>query len=291
MLPPDARARRRVRAARARSGRVVGVEQRGVARQVQVPQARDPEAQRRGAHQRRQQAELGAGQRPHRVVGGDEGAARGPRRGGRCRGRCTSRSGTRRCRTARCRRRRSRSRRSRVSRSWPRCRARTSRCRGTGRRGSAPRGSARVGRPTRPAAAGRRVRSSISARCAGVEEGAAPPARSRSTRPGRAGWAAAAAKSCAGQVHARQHLADLRAVRARRAPAGGRRAGGRPRPPACPCSVCRSAPLGVGLRRGHRDAALRQVLHQVQVEGQLLEASAARTASARSCAAASVSAK
>jgi hypothetical protein len=39
---------------------------------------------------------------------------------------------------------------------------------------------------------------------------------------------------------------------------------------------------GVGMRLGHRHAALGQVLHQPQVKGQLLGPSGARTASARS---------
>ncbi len=41
-----------------------------------------------------------------------------------------------------------------------------------------------------------------------------------------------------------------------------------------PHSVCRMSPSLVALRVGHRNAALGQVLHQVQVEGQLREAQA-----------------
>ena len=82
----------------------------GVARQVHVPQAREPEAKRAGAHQRRQQAELGALERPHARRRRRRAPRPAPRRGGRTRGRCTSRSGPRRCRTAGSRRRRSRSR-------------------------------------------------------------------------------------------------------------------------------------------------------------------------------------
>ena len=73
-----------------------------------------------------------------------------------------------------------------------------------------------------------------------------------------------------GQVHARQHCADLRAVvgigRELVAPGQlvdhcGRLAGQR----------VQEVAVGVGLRFGHRDAALREVAHQAQVEGQLLE--------------------
>ena len=41
---------------------VVRLQQRGFARQVQVPQAREPEAQRAGAQHRRQQGALGCGE-------------------------------------------------------------------------------------------------------------------------------------------------------------------------------------------------------------------------------------
>ena len=52
---------------------VVRGEHGGVARQVVVPQPRDPEAQCRGAHQRRHQPALARAELAHRVVGGDEG--------------------------------------------------------------------------------------------------------------------------------------------------------------------------------------------------------------------------
>ena len=51
---------------------VVRGQQRGVARQVGVPQARDPEPKRCGAQQRRHQAPLGTGQRAQRGIGVDQ---------------------------------------------------------------------------------------------------------------------------------------------------------------------------------------------------------------------------
>jgi hypothetical protein len=184
-------------------------------------------------------------------------------------GRCTSRSGTRRGRTARCRRRRSRSRRSRsavepgspsnmtLSRNrsaWTGPRA-TRRSRGrSGQSCCWKASSLSAARPARPSRCGSTT-GTVS-----FHHG----------RPRRLGWCGS--KSAPGQVHARQHRAHLLAVKAGRAPVGGRRAAvdhrGR-----LAHTVCRMSP-GVGLRVGHRDAAARQVLHQVQVERQLLEGQA-----------------
>src|SRR5690349_7470960 len=49
-------------------GRVVRLQDLRVARQVHVPQAREPEAEGAGAHHRRQQADLAALERPHALV-------------------------------------------------------------------------------------------------------------------------------------------------------------------------------------------------------------------------------
>ena len=64
---------RALRAARARNGSGrARVSTLGVARQVQIPEPREPETERRGAHQRRQQAPFAALERPDRLVGGDQ---------------------------------------------------------------------------------------------------------------------------------------------------------------------------------------------------------------------------
>mgnify|MGYP003693789933 CR=1 FL=1 len=125
---------------------------------------------------------------------------------------------------------------------------------------------------------------------------AAPPARRRrgaaattgtvslhQARPRRFGCAAAGSRAPA-QVHAREH------ARRRCAQCGGVRrqvvlaAAGRSTTAAgLPLSACRIAPLRVGAAaRAPGCAWSAQVLHQVQVERQLLGASGARTASARS---------
>ncbi len=64
----------RSRSTRSKSVGVVRLEHRGLARQVEVPQPRGPEAQRAGAHHRRQQAQLVGAQGAFGVVGGDHGA-------------------------------------------------------------------------------------------------------------------------------------------------------------------------------------------------------------------------
>ena len=226
------------RAARARngSGRAACSRLR-FARQVEVPQARDPEAQRRRAQHRRQQRALGAGQRAHALVGGHEGGGARRRRARRWSGRCTSRSGTRPGRTARCRCRRSRSRRSRTAGRGPAVVVEH----------HVVAEQVGVDRPARQRRHGRRrghvvLEGQLVAQQRGLRRrpgAAAPPAPCRSTRPGRAGWAGA-----------RRSRAPARCMRASIAPtcaqcvgvgrqpvaAGQPRA---PRRPACRPSVVR----------------------------------------------------
>ena len=56
---------------------VVCLQHGSLARQVVVPQPRDPEAQRTGAQHRRQQAAFGVGERPDTVVGLQQGVVSG----------------------------------------------------------------------------------------------------------------------------------------------------------------------------------------------------------------------
>ena len=136
-------------------------------------------------------------------------------------------------------------------------------------------------RPRRRVAAGRRVRRPAASPAPASTTG--PDHRHRlgpPARPRRLGW------------HEREVLRG-RCMRASIQPtiaqcrrrvgreAGGSRAAARPPPPACRAGVQQLA-AAIGMRPRHRDAALGEVLHQPQVEGQLRVRPGARTASARS---------
>ena len=236
---------------------IVRLQQHRVARQVHVPQAREPEAERAGAHQRRQQADLGALERAHALVGLDQrlGAVFGePARlevdapvvegDGDVEQQAVD-AGEIEVEHAGQRAGPSNITLSRNRSPW----IGAARQRRVGRR----RGEVLLVRELvlhQRGAARRR-------------DAAAPPARSRSTRPGRAGSAARGAKSRAGQVQAGEHARRRWRSRRHRARGGARRAGGRRRPPACPSARAAArrsrrraarAPAGRG-RRGASSAA------------------------------------
>ena len=273
----SARARAtRSRSTRSKWRRVVRLEHRGVARQVEVPQARDPEAQRAGAQHRRQQPQLGAAERAH--------ARRRRRR---------SALGARRRRARPVARSMHQSFRHTAMSNSQRVDAGEIEVEEAGQRARLLEHhvvAEQVGVDRRRAAAPRRPAdaatccwkassSASSARLRGVEVAAAPPARSRSTRPGRAGWAGAR------EVARRRGACAPASRRPRRsAPASGASSvlpaqPVRPPPPACRCSACRMLAAsrrpcgsGTGMPRwpgassgaGRTAAARRQALEQRQ---------------------------
>ena len=141
---PDARARPGAAQHALEVGRVVRLQHRRVARQVEVPQARDPEAQGAGAQHRRQQARLGA--RPA--------AARSRRRRRSASARSSARRPVSRSmhqsfrHTAMSNSQAVDAGEVEVEEAGRAARPRTSRCRGTGRHGSG-----RAAAPRRPATA------------------------------------------------------------------------------------------------------------------------------------------
>ena len=265
-------------AARARSGPGRGPAAAGVARQVQVPQPREPEAQRRGAQQRRQQAPLVAVSGRTRVVGGDEGLRALLGEAAVVQVDAPVVQAHRDVEQRSCRRRRNRSRRSRSAlvAASPASNITLSRNR------SAWIGAARQrrrARATRPSCCWKASSLSSSARCAGVE--VRPHHRHRLDPPGQAAQVGLLGARSPGPAMCMR--ASIAPTCAQWSASG---ASWWP-PPSLSTKRGRLAlervqqrAAGVGLRLGHRDAAPRQVAHQLQVEGQLLCSSGARRSSA-----------